>query len=75
MKGYCLMNILTPEIYSCSDGYKRSKNKCINEDNSFQLTNTYDVGTKVYGINPPYYSSINISAFYRYNIALLKITI
>ena len=49
--------------------------KCINEDNSFQLTNTYDVGTKVYGINPPYYSSINISAFYRYNIALLKITI
>ena len=46
-----------------------------NKDDSFQLTNTYDVGTKVYGINPPYYSSINISAFYRYNIALLKITI
>ena len=46
-----------------------------NEDDSFQLTNTYDVGTKVYGINPPYYSSINISAFYSYNIALLKITI
>ena len=44
--------------------------KCINKDDSFQLINTYDVGTKIYGINPPYYSSINISAFYSYNIAL-----
>ena len=28
---------LTPEIYSCSDGYKRSKNKCINEDNQSDI--------------------------------------
>lgn len=53
-----------------SKSYARNElfeQKCINGDNSFQLINTYDVGTKIYGINPPYYSSINISAFYSFN--------
>lgn len=30
-----------------------------NEDDVFQIINTYDFETKVYGINLPYYSSIN----------------
>ena len=39
----------------------------LNEDDVFQIINTYNVGTKAYGINPHYYSSININVFYSYN--------
>ena len=40
---------------------------CINLDGTFDYLTNYSVGTKIYGINPASFNSLNVLAFYSYN--------
>ena len=46
--------------------------KVINEDRSFQELNTYQASTKIYGVIPATFDSLNVYALYSYNPSILS---
>lgn len=45
---------------------------CINRNGTFDNLSNYPIGTKIYGINPANFDSLNILAFYSYNPSSLN---